>query len=932
MYIERQRAKNLAPVPLAGKAPWRSGAERHPDPAPCESTPLPSVPVVLRRDLNGLWSGHTGRCSSAMPRLRPEGGPDAKVLGSSIVGILRHLTKVDKAVDEIEQAVSLPVDALSLRKWIDHAQRVFPNHPLRHHFSLSLAIAFLRDPARQGIELSAAELEYVWSLVRTVLLQTTIVDRVSRSAQGFFVVPLWSAVEDGNVVESLRLEVLLPNGERPEAILANRSFAQSWVLCGGEATEDRYQLVSPDTGSSDTRELDEDSQKSFKFTGWGTLARATDNHSELLDSNSTYTTGAGVPHIRRAAPDGMLAMLTLLDSSRGYQQAAQAPDGAEQLQKQPDAGATTSGMLAVAVQAFREWERAFLKGWFHACEAELEEALLAFQNALSICDEHPDFPRPSRYRWDVLVEIGYAHRKIGRLSEARRCFQEALKQDGPLGQRLALALIQNQQTDKGGYRRALQEQYEAARSAGSKDEMGRAVGNLGIENHRLFLVDQKPETLALAMRQQRECIELCRQVREEIADGSSMAARTNTGREFTAYAYLSLGHAARGEAQEAVLTASQSQRLAFDSGDKSKLAFSRLVYGRALLLVGRRDEALQQFNPADGYSPLAALAKAPLKQHVQYMGEMIEAGADVMLRDPNGYSALDHAVYSGYGEHRKLLERAIRRQFGAAELEAQLSEAILRRDYREMFQVILRPVLLQPDGHPSIRRLRDVYAQMLAGDGDKAARFDRMKYVRFDDFAWNGRLPKSTDGLTRHYERSEKDNFIIFISYTWTKRQPGEELVSPDDAENTKYGGILNAVEDWIELHPDTERSKICIWLDWACIDQVDTDEQARGVAALPMCITQCDAMISMVDDSYYERAWCCVEVLAMQRLQKSYGTHQWWEYVYDHEQGKKALRRGRVGREPDIAAAKVTFDSDRPKLAFLERQVKLLDRTMGDE
>ncbi|KAL8306533.1 hypothetical protein RB597_002978 [Gaeumannomyces tritici] len=137
---------------------------------------------------------------------------------------------------------------------------------------------------------------------------------------------------------------------------------------------------------------------------------------------------------------------------------------------------------------------------------------------------------------------------------------------------------------------------------------------------------------------------------------------------------------------------------------------------------------------------------------------------------------------------------------------------------------------------------------------------------------------------------------------------------------------MLDAVKAWIDLHPYVERSRICIWLDWA-----DDDEKARGVAALPMCITQCDAMISMIDDTYYERAWCCVEVLAMRRLQKAYKTHQWWEYAYDKTQENSVLRPGRPGREPDVAAAKVAFESDRPKLFFLERQVKPMDREMGE-
>ncbi|EJT77464.1 hypothetical protein GGTG_07376 [Gaeumannomyces tritici R3-111a-1] len=198
-------------------------------------------------------------------------GPDAAVLGSSVLGILRRLTNSDKQVDEIERA--LAPNVLGLQQWTDHAQRYFPTHPLRHHFNLPLAIAFLRDPPRQGIRLSNDELEAVWCLIRTVLTETTIANNVTRKAQGNFDVFLWCLREDGKMVESLKLQVLLPTRERLEVIHSLPFFAQTWVLFG-EAMERHYH-VQPCHRSEATHTVDGIGWKSISSDEMGDVDNAT---------------------------------------------------------------------------------------------------------------------------------------------------------------------------------------------------------------------------------------------------------------------------------------------------------------------------------------------------------------------------------------------------------------------------------------------------------------------------------------------------------------------------------------------------------------------------------------------------------------------------------------------------------------------------------
>jgi hypothetical protein len=109
-------------------------------------------------------------------------------------------------------------------------------------------------------------------------------------------------------------------------------------------------------------------------------------------------------------------------------------------------------------------------------------------------------------------------------------------------------------------------------------------------------------------------------------------------------------------------------------------------------------------------------------------------------------------------------------------------------------------------------------------------------------------------------------------------------------------------------------------------VDQEDGRFKNAGIVSLPLNLAQCNAMISLVDDTYNERAWCAVEVMMIQTLRKSYKFHMWYTYAYDEVSGSRVLEEAPGDTEIIMADKKVTFDSDWPILLFLERQTKLLE------
>jgi hypothetical protein len=96
--------------------------------------------------------------------------------------------------------------------------------------------------------------------------------------------------------------------------------------------------------------------------------------------------------------------------------------------------------------------------------------------------------------------------------------------------------------------------------------------------------------------------------------------------------------------------------------------------------------------------------------------------------------------------------------------------------------------------------------------------------------------------------------------------------------------------------------------------------------------------MISLIDEGYYDRSWCCVEALMIQTLRKAYGIHLWYECSEGGGgggggggQGRKggggeeSLHPGPLEKVIELRDKQVTLQSDLPKLLFLERQMKLL-------
>lgn len=206
---------------------------------------------------------------------------------------------------------------------------------------LIVTVVYLRVNSRANVEFSPQILEMIWKCVHDAVTYPFSADQASfapsRSAQGFWAVPLCSRIKDGKIDELIRLHVWLPDGQRGEkatGIHAHQSFAQSWILAGrgtdfqyeaevvSDAAKASHAVFVPrwsdgaTDGTADGRYKTHRTSSTLLPTGKRVSVRLA--HMETHGRDASYAVPAGVYHSSDVKPTEFHATLFTFDSSRGF--------------------------------------------------------------------------------------------------------------------------------------------------------------------------------------------------------------------------------------------------------------------------------------------------------------------------------------------------------------------------------------------------------------------------------------------------------------------------------------------------------------------------------------------------------------------------------------------------------------------------------------
>lgn len=556
--------------------------------------------------------------------------------------------------------------------------------------------------------------------------------------------------------------------------------------------------------------------------------------------------------------------------------------------------------------------------------------------------ESRGFPDAARRRREVLGHLGSVERRLGRYEVAQRLLEEVIRDDQTGDtQRLEvsgeLSVVYRHLNDFAKAGEICNEQYQVARRLALKaeEEMCRAIGNLGMANYQLSQERQDKELLHEAITQVNERVKRAQdlQVKLQREDPTSKTIRKARTWESIGFDRLTLCYAADGNTAEAVDYGKMSLQVTNDSPDPTIRAMSRFFCGYALLRHGERDEAMELFtSPHDQCTCAIALCKEPTDEYCQYLNVLVGEGINLEHYDEQGYSALDYAVFGGHQDMQEVILVGLKKSLSLepGDITRLLDSARLKNHYKELFQEYLRPELSRRGGD-SIQKVRVTYAKLLSRDPIKKGLFDNFKFVRYSDFVGHGRLPSSTDNLAQTFEEASMahldgtfDPYVVFFSYRWIGIVTESTKPCPDDAQHTQYKRMRVAIEDFLK-DSKIDPEQIYIWLDWACIDQEHKD---LGVNALPVIIAQCNAMVSLIDDTYFHRAWCALEASMIQTLVNSHGQHYWYTHTLQFPETDRIfgiLEKCTTRVDTNPTNLPVSIGSDRPRIAFLYKQSILL-------
>lgn len=727
-----------------------------------------------------------------------------------------------------EQAVDKPWTG-----WFNVAKRLDTMDPSqRSIFKIAVALTYLRESAREKAEVSPTTLDQIWTVIKDELLLGSLDWQVRTDASGSHSIVLWCIIKDSRVEESLSLRIWLPDGMRENsasAIHMHPHPAQSWVLVG-EASDQRFTMTSVDRDPTHIahtrffRDHDRDDDRSSGGSTGDTLEVREDGSPvclsktsfELYRRDGHYHSPNGSFHALAVEPDAIYAEFFLLESNHhvAIDTTVLKPTSRQEAFNPKTSTECTTPDYVRLIGDLRSWEYHEAVGLGFSDRGDWEEALRSYRTALHICRNNVWLDIP-RYAHVTLGEIGHMHRMLGRYSLACESVEEAVLGTPHSRFRVEcsgeLALIYRHMDRLEEAKRVAEEQYKGAVELNLQKFACRAIGTAGMLNYQLYLENNDKTMLNTAIDQLNERVERAQKIEDVVLEA------IGTGR-------LSLCYMAKGDHDQSVRWAKRNYDLMKLQHDASKIGFSRAFLGRALLSAGRRDEAVAVINEAGACSPVISLCNEISGEHRQYIMDLIDAGADLKLRDEKGYSALECTVYNGDSATTAIIEKGLQAQIlreggNVVEEIAQLKyEANLRKGYRDIFQDKMRPVLLQRDQHSTLQALRQTYATCLAEDCQKRSTFDGLKYVLYTDFVRCGRLPRSSDGYTQEVIQGQdvpQGLYVLFISYRWIGKGSAKDVLdpSPDDSVHTQYRRMLRAIGQFLDLHKEVDRDRLGIWI-----------------------------------------------------------------------------------------------------------------------
>ena len=114
-----------------------------------------------------------------------------------------------------------------------------------------------------------------------------------------------------------------------------------------------------------------------------------------------------------------------------------------------------------------------------------------------------------------------------------------------------------------------------------------------------------------------------------------------------------------------------------------------------------------------------------------------------------------------------------------------------------------------------------------------------MRVVPFNLFRDQGRIPRSSDGLTVASNTIEEDALVVFVSHRWLRPEDGD----PDDEQNSKHAAVCTAIKAITSSSSSAKKlgRPVYLWIDFACIEQDSWEEKAKGIAALPIYVSSLD-------------------------------------------------------------------------------------------